>query len=327
MECPNCTATLPDDDIFCEECGVRLVEEPTPDPVPGGCACGAGPDEVDEDGFCTRCGKRVRPRAEDHIEIVISPDFAAVADRGIRHDRNEDRVALCGTGAFACAEPDKDAQAVRPVPHQILVVCDGVSSSSDAQTAAAAAVAAISEALSQDKTIEAAFAEAAARVSELDRSGDAPSTTAVAARVNDRVAEIAWVGDSRAYWIDSHGAKQLTHDHSWLNDVVSAGEMSYDEAAADSKAHAITRWLGGDSGENAQPEILRFDIPGPGSLLLCTDGLWNYAPSEADMANLFNAAACDAIEVCRRLIDFAKEQGGLDNITAALLRFQPTEQN
>jgi serine/threonine protein phosphatase PrpC len=297
MECPHCTATLPDDDIFCEECGVRLLDEA---PQKGGCRCGAGPDEIDEDGFCGRCGIRVRPRPEDHIEIVVSPDLAGVSDRGIRHERNEDRVA---------------------VQDSILVVCDGVSSSGEAQTAAAAAVDSIREMLGGGSSMEQAFAEAARRVAELDRSGEAPSTTAVAARVENNTATIGWVGDSRAYWIESDGARQLTSDHSWLNDVVSSGEMSMEEAVEDSRAHAITRWLGGDSEENARPDTVTFPIPGPGVLLLCSDGLWNYAPSEREMGELFARMEGDAIAICRGFVEFAKERGGQDNVTAAVLRF------
>jgi serine/threonine protein phosphatase PrpC len=297
MECPHCTATLPDDDIFCEECGVRLVEEIPPE---GGCRCGAGPDEIDEDGFCGRCGKRVRPRPEDHIEIVVSADLAAVSDRGIRHERNEDRVAVKG---------------------QVLVICDGVSSSDEAQTAAAAAVESISEMLGGGSPIEDAFAEAAKRVAELDRSGEAPSTTAVAARVENDTATIGWVGDSRAYWIDPAGARQLTSDHSWLNEVVSSGEMTIEDAMEDSRAHAITRWLGGDLDEHAKPDTVTFPIPGPGALLICSDGLWNYAPSEGEIGELFRRMEGDAIAICRGLVEFAKERGGQDNITAAVLRF------
>jgi serine/threonine protein phosphatase PrpC len=317
MECPNCAATLPDDNVFCEECGVRLMV----------CACGAAPDEVDEDGFCGRCGKRVRPRPEDHIEIVISPDFAAVSDRGIRHDRNEDRVGISKRWhrLSACAELNEDAQA-ESLRH-LIVICDGVSSSSDAQTAASVAVEAISEAIQRNASMQDAFTEAAQRVAAIPQGpwGDPPSTTAVAAVIHDRSAEIAWVGDSRCYWVDASGARQLTRDHSWLNDALASGEITFEEAASSPNAHAITRWLGGEAGENARPETVQFEVPGPGALLLCTDGLWNYAPAEEDIANLLRDGSGDALDVCRSLIEFAKQRGGQDNITAALLRFRGIE--
>jgi serine/threonine protein phosphatase PrpC len=309
---------LPDDDIFCEECGLRLVEEVPPAVVEGGCRCGASPDEIDEDGFCGRCGRRVRPRPEDHIEITISADFAAVADRGVRHERNEDRVALRMVG-----------------DRFVMVVCDGVSSSNEAQTAAWAATEAIADALEHSDGEEAAMREAigaaAERVAELARgvTEDAPSTTAVAALVRDRAAVIGWVGDSRAYWIDDNGARQLTKDHSWLNEALEAGEITMEEAAEDPKAHAITRWLGGDSGENAEPDVIRFEIPGEGALLLCTDGLWNYAATEEAMGNVAHdalegeAGVGAAVKGCRKLVEFAVERGGQDNITAALLKFGP----
>jgi PPM family protein phosphatase len=308
MECPHCTATLPDDDIFCEECGARLVEEAAPMIVEGGCRCGAGPDDIDEDGFCGRCGRRVRPRPEDHIEVVISGNFAAVADRGVRHERNEDRVAL------------------RVADERfVIVVCDGVSSSNEAQTAASAAVEAIADAL-EHEDMKDAIGRAARRVAELARgaSEDAPSTTAVAALVRDRAAVIGWVGDTRAYWVDQDGARQLTTDHSWMNDALASGEITMEEAAADPKAHAITRWLGGDSGENAEPDVIRFEIPGEGALLVCTDGLWNYAATEEEIWNVARGALeGEAIAGCRKLVEFAVERGGQDNITAALLKFEP----
>jgi serine/threonine protein phosphatase PrpC len=97
--------------------------------------------------------------------------------------------------------------------------------------------------------------------------------------------------------------------------------MSFEEAMEDSRAHAITRWLGGDSDENAKPDIVTFAIPGPGALLLSSDGLWNYAPGEGEMAELFGRMEGDAIAICRGLVEFAKERGGQDNITAAVLRF------
>ena len=70
---------------------------------------------------------------------------------------------------------------------------------------------------------------------------------------------------------------------------------------------------------NADDEPL--PIPGPGALLLSSDGLWNYAPGEREIAELFGRMEGDAIAICRGLVEFAKERGGEDNITVAVLRF------
>src|SRR5271163_4012984 len=70
-QCPACSATLPPDDVFCEECGVRLSDEPA---ATKGCPkCGAGVEEQDESGFCMQCGFRSGLRERDHIEIDLGP--------------------------------------------------------------------------------------------------------------------------------------------------------------------------------------------------------------------------------------------------------------
>jgi serine/threonine protein phosphatase PrpC len=149
---------------------------------------------------------------------------------------------------------------------------------------------------------------------------DPPSTTLVAALVQDQMVTIGWLGDSRAYWISPNGSRQLTQDDSWLNDIVSSGQMTAAEARTSDKAHAITRWLGEDAIADAEPSIVNFQIPGSGHLLLCTDGLWNYAPDPGQIADLVHQGSdTNAISISRRLVEFARNSGGHDNITVALL--------
>lgn len=301
MQCPHCGAELPDDDLFCEECG-RPLKNPNA-PV---CLCGAPDGDLDEDGYCLQCGRRCRPAPGDHVEFEMDSDFAAVSDRGKQHHRNEDRCAI------ALYEDTR-----------LLIVCDGVSSSADPQTASQAAVDAVLSSLCEDGDINRALESAAHAVAYLDaEAGSAPSTTAVAAVVRQGQIQVGWLGDSRAYWVDADNARQLTTDHSWLNDVVSAGEMSYAEALQSPRAHGITRWLGADAGQDIQPEFVDFEAIGPGCLLLCTDGLWNYLSGPEDLMLLLNSAVTEtALETARRLVEFANEKGGHDNISVALLRF------
>ena len=297
MECPKCTVASPDENLFCEECGQPLQEL---EPVPG-CVCGAPLTEADEDGFCGRCGRRVRPRATDRMEAELSRDLAAVSDRGIRHDRNEDR--------FAIRRFDN---------RTLLTVCDGVSASRESELASSLAVETIAESIAAGAALEQAMRDAAEAVAKLGPpgNGDAPSTTAVAALVEGDIVTLAWVGDSRAYWIDDAGAHQLTNDHSWMNQTVAAGEMTMEQAAASPRAHAITKWFGADAEDDGTAETTTFEIPGPGLLLLCTDGLWNYSPALA-------ATDESSLELCRNLVDFANRSGGRDNITVAALRLPP----
>ena len=134
----------------------------------------------------------------------------------------------------------------------------------------------------------------------------------------------AWLGDSRAYWIAGEDSRLLTVDHSWATEQVADGLMSEDEAMADARAHAITRWLGVDAANEA-PDTVVFEPPGTGRLLVCSDGLWNYASGADDLARRIGelpAGAAPAV-VARSLVDLALAAGGRDNITVAVVDVRP----
>ncbi len=122
MQCPKCVAVIPDDDLFCESCGSRIPVEAEPISEVDECPCFRGLEELDEDGYCLRCGRRVLRPAEDHLEAELSTGFAAVSDRGLHHHSNEDRFAIGVHNDY-----------------YLMVVCDGVSSSPEADKAAAQA--------------------------------------------------------------------------------------------------------------------------------------------------------------------------------------------
>jgi serine/threonine protein phosphatase PrpC len=315
MQCPQCADELPDDDMFCEACGAPLSSSAEPP----ACSCGARASEIDDDGYCSRCGRRARRPVTDHMEMALSVSCAAVSDRGLKHARNEDRFGVRQSG---------DGYA--------LVVCDGVSSSRDSEQASSAVADVVSEILADalqsgpivdgERAMRQAIAAGeSALAAHPVRGGDdnPPSTTAVAALVADGWVTVGWVGDSRAYWIGPGGVRQLTSDHSWMNSVVSSGEMTAEEAAQRPEAHSITRWLGADAGENALADTAHFPMAGPGVLLLCTDGLWNYAATPeaiAERVHEANRDGAEALTVARDLVAFANSQGGHDNITAIVLR-------
>jgi serine/threonine protein phosphatase PrpC len=276
---------------------------------------------VDADGFCARCGhQRVAP-PRDHLEVCLSPHLAGVSDRGKRHHRNEDFFALAAT----------------PVG-DVLVVCDGISSTqapdaaSEAAAGAACAVlaaglrdgAADPRALMEDAVGAAHAAVRALPFSPAAADGP-PETTLVAAVRRGRRLTVGWLGDSRAYHVGPGAVRQLTHDHSWVNEVVAAGKLTRDQAEAAPQAHAITRSVGGPttgplvSGDD--PSLLDVELPGgPGWLVLCTDGLWNLTPEPEQLAELVRAdRGADALAVARRLVEYACARRGHDNITAAVL--------
>ena len=316
MLCQNCNAEMPPDDRFCEECG-SLLDGAAPEPVaaetlPPCTRCGASASAADEEGFCNECGFR-REKPREHTEIVMDAGFAGVTDQGKRHAHNEDNMAVA------------EHEGVK-----ILVVCDGVSSSQDAASASRAAATAALDSMKASKEpaeqrLRDAVRAAWRGVAELPYTmseGDPPSTTFVAALVEGNCATVAWAGDSRAYWLAGGSSRQLTVDDSWLNDTVAEGRMSHEEALKSDKAHAITKWLGADAGE-PEPSVITHYLSQPGVLLLCSDGLWNYAEDPAKVEEVAGSHEQGAIEMARRLVDFANGAGGRDNITAVVYVHAP----
>ncbi|MGW0930843.1 PP2C family protein-serine/threonine phosphatase [Streptomyces sp. NPDC002644] len=288
-------------------------------------ACRAG--RVDGDGYCENCG-HAQPRERDHMELESGP-VAAVSDRGLRHHRNEDAFALA-----QAALPDGT-----PVP--VAVVCDGVSSATRPDEASAAASRTAADALAEalprgvhpqtamHEAIQAAaravdaLAGEPARPREHAAQENAPACTLVAALVADDLLVVGWVGDSRVYWVpdDRSAPARLTEDDSWAAQMVAAGLMSEAQAYADERAHAITGWLGADAYE-LEPHTASFKPDRPGVVVVCTDGLWNYAETAEQMAEVVPAdAATRPLHSARVLVGHALDGGGHDNVTVAVVPF------
>jgi serine/threonine protein phosphatase PrpC len=224
----------------------------------------------------------------------------------------------------------------------VAVVCDGVSSAARPDEASLTAADAAGEALltalehgeAAESAMRGAIGVAAAAVAALAADGtapvpghNAPACTVVSAVAAAGVVTVGWVGDSRAYWIpdDRDGAEpyRLTEDDSWASGMIAAGLMSEAEAYADARAHAITGWLGADA-EEVVPHTVAFTPHVPGVLVICTDGLWNYAEAATDLADLVRFdARTDPLRAARAMVAFALAAGGHDNITVAVLPVQP----
>jgi PPM family protein phosphatase len=289
------------------------VTEATP---PRCAACQALLEEGD--GFCEQCGARLTDAepATDRIELDLAI-AAAVSDRGRVHRRNED--------AFHVEVIEERSVAA--------VVCDGISSASAgdaaARSAARAAAAVLAEAIA-DRTRDAGSATVAAigaanaaveRVPWTTRTDrDTPSCTLVSALCRDGETVVGSVGDSRAYWIDAAGTRQLTTDDSWAEEQVAAGLLTFDQALQDRRSHSVTHWIGADA-PGRPPRVALLRPEGPGRLLLCTDGLWNYLASPGELGELVDALPPGAspAAVARALTDTALARGGRDNITVAVI--------
>ena len=144
-------------------------------------------------------------------------------------------------------------------------------------------------------------------------------TTIVTVYFSDGVAYLAHVGDSRAYFLRGKALRQLTEDHSLLNDYLKAKKLTPDEIEAFPHKNVIVRALG--MKESVQVDLARLE-PRPGDLfLLCSDGLSGMV-SDAEIEETLNRVS-DLDAACKELIEKANAAGGNDNITCILARYFP----
>jgi len=350
--CPQCGEAIVPGDAFCESCGVGLSGDGVPAevaaaqvreesfPVPKttlsqapGIAdvCSECGGDVLDDGFCSQCGKKA-PSPRDHWQEAPVAWIGGVCDKGIVHARNEDAMALAGLPDHSLA---------------VLVVCDGVTTAPESDRAALAAareacatlvgtpvpqVDGVAATVSYwNGALMRAGADGNAAAIGVARSlgnpAEPPSCTFVAAVLHHDVVTVGWCGDSRAYWLPDAGEPvQLMLDHSLGTELIQSG-MSRAEAEADPTFHTITSWLGADS-VDATPDINSLQLREPGWLLLCSDGLWNYASPAETMRSLVReqlaAGRRTPVEIADGLVRWANGQGGHDNITAVLARYEPS---
>jgi len=290
LSCPSCGAPLQAGDRFCERCGARLEDEPKPD----------------------------APATRVELDLAIA---AAVSDQGLVHHRNEDSFHLEVSGQR----------------NVTIVICDGISSASAGNIAARDAAKAAGDVLGRavadpgkdagEAIVDAiqAAVEAVIQVEWTTRAKRVdPSCTLVSAVCRGAEITVGWVGDSRAYWFDPEQSRQLTVDDSFAEEGIAKGLLTPEQAAKSPFLHSITHWVGPDAPERP-PRTVSLRPERPGRLVLCTDGLWNYAPSADELGGLIDALPDGAAPaaVARALADTANDRGGHDNITVAVVNINP----
>lgn len=151
--------------------------------------------------------------------------------------------------------------------------------------------------------------------SQETRATGLAGATVVAALYEAGHIHIAWAGDSRAYRLQSGQLKQLTHDHSIVQDLLDAGTMTTTEIENHPEAHVVTRAVGGG-------EILNLDhqttpVHPEDRYLLCSDGL-NRCVDDAQINQILQAYP-DPEQATRMLLQAAMEKGAPDNVSAIVI--------
>lgn len=270
-------------------------------------------------------GGTARNRTVLHAEgIALSPAqfrtaTAAATDVGRRRTGNEDCFSLWTADAGHPQAADT-----------LLVVCDGMGGSNAGEIASRMAVDAVVRefaAAPPDDTATAlarAVQTANTEIFEFSRThadlnGMGTTCTVLALR-GDGVL-VAHVGDSRAYLVRGHQARQITTDHSLVAQLVARQQLTPEEARHDPRRNVVTRSVG------VAPEV-EVDVVAVGeplhdgdTLVVCSDGLYGQM-SDGEIASIAEGESLE--DACRDLIALANERGGPDNITVVLARFQRT---
>ena len=140
-------------------------------------------------------------------------------------------------------------------------------------------------------------------------------TTLVVATIKDEMLRVANVGDSRLYVIGTDGIRQITRDHSLVEEMVLAGKLSKSEARTHARKNVITRAIGGE--EQVEPEMFSIDLKENSKVLMCSDGLTNMLEDAEILSIVRNNSNIE--DAARMLIDRANENGGKDNISVIIV--------
>ncbi|WP_173916528.1 Stp1/IreP family PP2C-type Ser/Thr phosphatase [Halobacillus sp. Marseille-Q1614] len=140
-------------------------------------------------------------------------------------------------------------------------------------------------------------------------------TTVVVSICSESFVSVGHIGDSRVYLADSDGFRQITEDHSLVNELVRSGQISEDEAEHHPRKNVLLKALGTD--EQVTADILTVEFEEDNRLLLCSDGLTNKVSGD-ELAEIADYEG-DWENFGHNLIDLANDRGGEDNITLVIV--------
>lgn len=152
--------------------------------------------------------------------------------------------------------------------------------------------------------------------SRFDANYNGMGTTLVGGIITRHKAYLVNVGDSRAYHLSKDGIRQISRDHSYVEELVSMGAITKEEAAHHPKKNIITRALGVDS--SVEADYFECSLVKGEGILLCSDGLSNMV-SDKEIHDHFveNPSPEDA---CAKLMELALARGARDNVSIVIVK-------
>ncbi|MBE3559368.1 MAG: Stp1/IreP family PP2C-type Ser/Thr phosphatase [Ktedonobacteraceae bacterium] len=245
-------------------------------------------------------------------------EVAQLTDVGRKRPHNEDNMAYV---------IPKDPQ-ILSKKGALFIVADGMGGHAAGEVASEIAVDTVSNTYYQDESddIAGSLVRAIKRANMLIHQRAAENmlrsgmgTTCVTAILCGDMACIANVGDSRAYLVRHGQSKQISQDHSWVEEQVRAGLLTRDQARSHAQRNVITRSLGTQA--DVEVDIFTERLEDGDTLILCSDGLSGPVSDEELRAIADQYVPQESVY---RLIERANENGGPDNITAIVVRVLET---
>ncbi len=234
---------------------------------------------------------------------------AGLSDRGLERTRNEDSCLV---------KSDNDKA--------LLVVADGMGGHRAGNVASDLAISAaerfwnnlddchslsVEEALEMIRRLILEANQLVLQEAENSRSLRGMGTTLTAGLLCGRHLTIGHIGDSRAYLINDGQIKLLTRDHSLVEELIEAGQVSPEEAHTHPQRHVLTRALG--ISPDLQVDVKELEVEAGAILLFCTDGLTGLVSDEEILQKCLETS--DPHLLAETLINLANSRGGHDNIT------------
>jgi PPM family protein phosphatase len=254
------------------------------------------------------------------MKIRPGIELANRTDVGCERTQNEDN--------YCYAEPESDEEMAKR--GRLVVVADGMGGYDGGQIASGLAVEAVRTTFlngtadnPSDALVDAyeaaheAIRAYAREHSELAGMG----TTCTSAVLRDGQLVYGQVGDSRLYLIRGGCITRLTHDQSYVQQMIDDGILTPEDARHHPNKNVLTSALGSDSPVRADFAEAPIALQRGDILLLCTDGLHGLV-NDSEMLSI--ATENPPTEACRTLVELAKARGGFDNITVQILRIDET---
>ena len=270
------------------------------------------------------CDKAGRPVNQDNFWVC--PDVAAfIAGGSVAADEAAD-VVLSDKGALLVVADGMGGMNAGEVASQIVV--DSLKRSfSDLDSVA------LDDGGSVKDFIRQAIVEADNEIKKYavaHPETEGMGSTVVLAWLLGETVYVGWCGDSRAYCYNpANGLVRLSHDHSYVQELVDSNKISEEHAFNHPNSNIITRSLG-DSGEKARPEVMKYPLHGGDVLLLCSDGLCGLLRDE-ETESILSGNRHSVKDCLNALWQRGQEEGWTDNVTIELAKvvsggIKPTEE-